>query len=300
MSLASQTDPAPQEASPQDLAYVEDVVRKASSSFFWAMRSLPLERRQAIFAVYAFCREVDDIADDEGQPLEVRREQLQEWRELIDALYDDRPDNAITRALVGPKDTFELQRQDFIDVIDGMEMDAHEAIVAPEWDDLLIYCDRVACAVGRLCVHIFGEPGENGRAVATALGTALQLTNILRDVHEDAERERVYLPRDVLEGAGITSKDPPEILQHPKLLTAWHDLATRAEAAFADAEAAMAKCARDKMRPARIMMEVYRRNLDRMVARATHDLPKPPSEGSLGHYLHKAEKLLIAARYGFR
>ena len=298
MSLASHSDAASQAASAQDLAYVEAVVKKASSSFFWAMRSLPLERRRAIYGVYAFCREVDDIADDEG-PIVERKRLLQEWRLEIARLYQGEPTNQITRALLVPRDTFGLEEQDFIDVIDGMEMDAQETIVAPEWDHLLVYCDRVACAVGRLCVKIFGEPSEKGRAVAKALGTALQLTNILRDVHEDAERGRVYLPKDILAENGISDADPRAILEHPNLLPAWHGLARRADKAFQDAEHAMAQCPRDKMRPARIMMEVYRKNFDRMVARAAHEVPRPPSEGSIGHYLHKAEKLLIAARYGF-
>ena len=298
MSLASRSDADHVAASKQDLDYVESVVKQASSSFFWAMRSLALERRRAIYAVYAFCREVDDIADDEG-PLDERKRLLQEWREEIDRLYEDTPTGAITRALLVPRDSYQLDKQDLIDVIDGMEMDAQEAIVAPEWDDLLVYCDRVACAVGRLCVKIFGEPSDKGRAVATALGTALQLTNILRDVHEDADRGRVYLPRDVLAQNGITATDPQAILAHPNLLAAWHALAERADAAFRDAEHAMAQCPRDKMRPARIMMEVYRKNYDRIVGRAVNEVPRPPSEGSLSHYLHKAEKLLIAARYGF-
>lgn len=298
MSLASQSDSSAPSASQQDIAYVEDVVRKASSSFFWAMRSLPLERRQAIFAVYAFCRVVDDIADDEDMPLEERRRLLQGWREEISDLYSRAPSDAITRALLVPIDAFDLEKPDFIDVINGMEMDAKEAIVAPPWDDLVIYCDRVACAVGRLCVKIFGEPSDNGKAVATALGTALQLTNILRDVHEDAGRGRVYLSREVLAANGISSNDPDEILAHPNLLAAWHDLAEKADEAFADAERAMARCEPGTMRPAKIMMEVYRRNFGRMMSRATHEVPKPPDQGSFGHYLHKAEKLLIAARYG--
>ncbi len=298
MSLASQSEDQLVTAGRQDLDYVEAVVKKASSSFFWAMRSLSLERRRAIYAVYAFCREVDDIADDEG-PLDERKRLLQEWRDEIERLYKSEPTGPITRALLAPRDRFELEKQDLIDVIDGMEMDAQEAIVAPEWEQLLVYCDRVACAVGRLCVKIFGEPTEKGRAVATALGTALQLTNILRDVHEDAERGRVYLPKDALANNGITDTDPQAILAHPDLLAAWHELAGRADKAFRDAEHAMAQCPRDKMRPARIMMEVYRKNFDRIVARAVREVPRPPSEGSLGHYLHKAEKLLIAARYGF-
>lgn len=296
MSPGSRPD-QPALASSDDLALVEDVVRKASSSFYWAMRSLPLERRRAIFAVYAFCREVDDIADDEDLPLDTRRHMLQDWREQIAVLYEGKPGGPITRALLRPLEEFELEQQDFLDVIDGMEMDAAQAIVAPKWQFLLVYCDRVACAVGRLCVKIFGEPTENGKAVATALGTALQLTNILRDVHEDADRSRVYLPEEVLEVHGITTRNPSEIVTHPNLLAAWHDVAEQAGQAFGEAERAIARCDKAKMRPARIMMEVYRRNFERMMGRAVHEVPAPPRDGSIGHYLNKAEKLFIAARY---
>lgn len=298
MGLASRSHLPSATATPQDLIHVEAVVRDASSSFFWAMRSLPLERRRAIFAVYAFCREVDDIADGD-ETLSDRRTALQNWREEIDRLYAGEPADPITRALLVPKDVFDLERLDFIAVIDGMEMDARTAIVAPAWEDLLLYCDRVACAVGRLCVNIFGEPGENGRAVAKALGTALQLTNILRDVHEDAARDRVYLPDEILTRHGITERDPQKILMHPALLGAWNELAEKTADAFTAADDAMARCARETMRPARIMMEVYRKKFDRMVAKAVHGVPRPPRPNSLEHYLYKAEKLLIAARYGF-
>jgi phytoene synthase len=297
MSLASKTDAGSVSASQADYDHVEAVVRDASSSFFWAMRSLPRDKRRAIFAVYAFCREVDDIADGDA-PLEERRRDLQDWRNQIDALYTARPALAITRALLQPLQTFGLEKADFLGVVDGMEMDAAAPIRAPDWDHLLLYCDRVACAVGRLCVKIFGEPGPDGRAVAEWLGKALQLTNILRDVHEDAERGRIYMPREILEAHGIDSTSPDMVLSHPGLLAAWHDLAGHAAEAFERADEALAKCSAEKMRPARIMMEVYRRNFERMIARAVRGVPKPPTPGSVGHLLHKAEKLYIAARYG--
>ena len=298
MGLASQADMSDVSASQRDLDHVEAIVKGASSSFFWGMRSLPLERRRAIYAVYAFCREVDDIADGE-EPLDQRKAELDVWRAEIDRLYDGAPTNAITRALLTPISAYELERADFNAVIDGMEMDAEEAIQAPSWDDLMVYCDRVACAVGRLCVRIFGQPGEEGRELADALGTALQLTNILRDVHEDAERDRLYLPRNILEAHGITEFDPNHVLDHPNLLAAWRTLAEETENAFQRAEQALARCTPEKVRPARIMMEVYRRKFDRMTARAVERIPQPPKRGSLEHIFQKAEKLLLAARYGF-
>jgi phytoene synthase len=297
MSLASKADAASVNASQSDFDHVEAVVRNASSSFYWAMRSLPLEKRRAIFAVYAFCREVDDIADGDA-PLAERRSDLEAWRLELDALYANAPNLAITRALIDAKDTLELEQADFVAIIDGMAMDAEAPIRAPDWEHLMLYCDRVACAVGRLCVKIFGEPGENGRLVADALGKALQLTNILRDVREDAELGRIYMPREILEAHGIDSTSPDKVLAHPNLLAAWRNLAGHAAEEFERAERALEDCAPEKMRPARIMMEVYRRNFERMIARAVRDIPKPPAPGSVGHYLHKVEKLFIAARYG--
>ena len=298
MGLASQAEMSAVTASQQDLDHVEAIVKGASSSFFWGMRSLPLERRRAIYAVYAFCREVDDIADGD-EPLDQRKAGLDVWRAEIDRLYDGAPTNAITRALLTPISAYTLERADFNAVIDGMEMDAEEAIQAPSWDELMVYCDRVACAVGRLCVRIFGQPGDEGRRLADALGTALQLTNILRDVHEDAQRDRVYLPKNILSDHGITDFDPAHVLNHPHLLAAWRTLADRTGEEFERAEQALAQCAPDKVRPARIMMEVYRRKFDRMTARAVERIPKPPKRGSLEHIFQKAEKLLMAARYGF-
>jgi len=298
MNIASRSDMPAIDPSQADFDHVEAVVRGASSSFFWAMRSLPLQQRRGIYAVYAFCREVDDIADGEG-PIDERKRDLQRWRDEVEAVYAGAPTTAIGRAMAFAAPKFDLERADFHAIIDGMEMDADTEIRAPAWDDLMIYCDRVACAVGRLCVKIFGEPGAEGRAVADALGKALQLTNILRDVHEDAERGRLYIPREILQAHGIETTDPDTVLADANLLAAWRMLAGHAAEQFEAAETAMAACSPEAMRPARIMMEVYRRNFERMIARSTSEVPRPPAPGSMGHLLHKAEKLLIAARYGF-
>ncbi|QPC45400.1 presqualene diphosphate synthase HpnD [Kaustia mangrovi] len=272
------------------------MVRQASTSFYWAMRLLPGEKRRAIFAVYAFCRNVDDIADDEGWTLGEKRRALKDWEDALDRLYEGGlPEGLVARALKEPIARFGLARADFQAVIDGMEMDAGEPIVAPPRAELDLYCDRVAAAVGRLCVCIFGEPGEAGRRVADALGRALQLTNILRDVHEDAERDRLYLPRELIEAEGLPSGDLPAILASPRYPAVWRALAGEAERAFSDAGTALAACDRARMRPARIMMEVYRRNLARMQALSDTDIADPAVPKRL---VGKAEKLAIALRYG--
>ena len=181
----------------ESTAYVEAIVRRAGTSFYWAMRRLPEQKRQAMYAIYAFCREVDDIADGaDGE--EQKRAVLGLWRGEIERLYADRPRNSIALALQRPVAVFGLKKEDFRAVIDGMEMDAQPSIRIPDMDELTLYCDRVACAVGRLSVRVFGLDDDTGRALAFAQGQALQLTNILRDIDEDARNDRLYVPNDLL------------------------------------------------------------------------------------------------------
>ena len=166
--------------------------RASSSSFYNAMRILPRAQREAMFQIYSFCRQVDDIADS-SEPRAVRREELNRWRADIDQLYAGNP-NARTAGLVGPVRDFGLRRDDFHSIIDGMEMDVVNDIRAPDEATLEEYCDKVASAVGRLSVRVFGMQEQDGLALAYHLGRALQLTNILRDLDEDASIGRLYLP----------------------------------------------------------------------------------------------------------
>jgi squalene synthase HpnD len=291
VSLA-QPSVSTQAADAADLARVRGTVQAAGSSFYWAMRLLPPEKRDAIFAVYAFAREVDDIADGDAPDTE-KRAALEGWRREIDALYRGRPGHPITRVLLPALEVYGLARKDFEALIDGMEMDGLGPIRAPSMDELILYCDRVACAVGRLCVRIFGEPGANGQRTADHLGLALQLTNILRDVEEDAAMGRLYLPRELLEAAGIRTADPAAALRDPNLRQVCRALAARALDEFRLAEAAIGRCSRRAMRPAVIMMMVYRRTLDVLIADDWAHLPDSPRGG-----VSKLEKLWIAVRYG--
>ncbi len=274
------------------MARVRETVTSAGSSFYWAMRFLPPEKRDAIFAVYAFAREVDDIADGDD-PDDIKRAGLEAWRREIEALYAGAPQHPITRVLVPAIDAYRLEKKDFIALIDGMEMDGIGPIRAPVMDELILYCDRVASAVGRLCVCIFGEPGPAGQSVADHLGLALQLTNILRDIEEDAVMGRLYLPRELLAEAGIDSADPAVVIGDPRLRQTCRALAVRADQEFRWAEAAIARCSRKAMRPAIIMMMVYRKTLDRLIEEDWSYLPNSPRNG-----VSKIEKLWIAVRYG--
>ncbi len=196
--------------------YVEAMVKRAGTSFFWAMRRLPAHRRKGVFAVYAFCRDVDDIADGD-LPLDRKRILLDAWRQEIESLYGGTSHHPISHALAEPARTFDLKKADFLAVIDGMEMDAYPRVRIADLDELTLYCDRVAGAVGRLCVRIFGLGDAEGILLSADLGQALQLTNILRDIVEDAARDRVYLPADLLVLAGAGGDGVEDIVTAPGL-----------------------------------------------------------------------------------
>jgi phytoene synthase len=293
-----QRGPAPQPkavaasvvASEADLAHVQSVVKAAGSSFYGAMRTLPRDRRDAMFAIYAFCREIDDIADD-PMPKAERAAALAEWRREIDRLYDGRPEKSTARALSLPVARYALRKEDFVALIDGMEMDANESFHGPTMDILTLYCERVAGAVGMLSVRVFGEPGDAGTRLAWALGQALQLTNILRDLKEDAERGRLYLPDELLRRHGIAAREAAAVLAHPALPAVCGDLSALARQRFAEAVAAMRDCDRRKIRPAIVMMHVYRQVLERLIRRGWKRLDEPAR-------LSKAAKIWIALRYG--
>jgi phytoene synthase len=238
-------------------------VAAAGTSFYWAMRLLPEARREAMFAVYAYCREVDDIADS-GDPPATKRVQLAEWRREVDAIYTGRAARPLARVLAEVARGYALPREDFLAIIDGMEMDAAKDIRAPDLAELDLYCDRVASAVGRLSVRIFGSDLPAADLVAGALGRALQLTNILRDLDEDAARGRLYLPREYLEEHGIATSEPGAVLAHPRLAGACERLADLAEQHFIAAAAAMRECPRRAMRPAATMGAVYHAILRRL------------------------------------
>jgi phytoene synthase len=246
-----------------DAALLETIrhrVEAAGTSFYWAMRLLPHHRRNGMYAVYAFCREVDDIADGE-RPVQHKLAALTAWREEIDGLYAGHPRHLITRALSEPVLRYRLHRDDFLAVIDGMEMDAREAMCAPDLATLDPTV-RVASAVGHLSVHVFGD--ERCYPASSPVA-ARQLTNILRDLDEDARRGRLYLPREILDRHGIRSTDSVAVLQHPALPAVCREVAAIAEEHFAESMRMMARCSRRAMRPAAVMAALYHTTLAALV-----------------------------------
>jgi presqualene diphosphate synthase len=271
-------------------ANANDGTTASGSSFYAAMRILPREQREAMFQIYSFCREVDDIADSNG-PRSERLAALQQWRNDIEALYRGDPPPRLQRYAEQVR-RFGLRREDFLAIVDGMEMDVPRDIRAPDLATLDLYCDRVASAVGRLSVRVFGLAEDDGIQLAHHLGRALQLTNILRDIDEDAAIGRLYLPREELLRVGITSTDPRAVVSDPALPGVCAPLVLRARDHFEQADEIMRRNSRRRVRAPRIMSKYYRAILELLVARG-FARPRPPVR------LNKLARIAILLRHGF-
>jgi phytoene synthase len=233
------------------------VKKKAvGSSFYLAMRLMPKRERDAMFAIYAFCRRVDDIADDGVGTRAERYERLEAWRRDLDALYGGQKPQSV--AFLAPVVAqFGLRKEDFFTILDGMEMDVAEDIVAPDLATLDLYCERVASAVGRLSIKVFGMDENPGFELAHHLGRALQLTNILRDIDEDAGIGRLYLPREYLFAAGFKSLDPRMVVSDPRVDGVCRAVAEKAHGHYEKAQAILAKKPKGRIATPRLMGAVY-------------------------------------------
>jgi presqualene diphosphate synthase len=271
-------------------ANASDGTSASGSSFYAAMRILPREQREAMFQIYDFCRQVDDIADSDG-PRPERLAALQQWRDDIDVLYRGQPP-ARLRDYVASVRRFGLKREDFLAIVDGMEMDVPQDIRAPDLATLDLYCDRVASSVGRLSVRVFGLAEDDGILLAHHLGRALQLTNILRDVDEDATIGRLYLPREGLLHAGITSDNPQKVIADPALPKVCAALVLRARMHFEKADEVMRRSPRRVVRAPKIMSKYYQAILELLVARGFAS-PRAPVR------LNKLARVAIILRYAF-
>lgn len=270
-------------------------VREAKTSFYWAMRFLPYHNRNAIYSVYVFCREVDDIVDELTDHNQMIYE-LNKWRDEIDALYNGHPFHPTAVALSRYIDVFDLPKETFLEIIDGMEMDVGDQIKAPTHKKLMLYCDRVAVAVGKLCIRIFGQNGGKGDTLAHHLGRALQLTNILRDVAEDANMGRLYLPSELLLKHGITDVEADKVLTHPNLDKVCRDLAEEANGYFKSSQKIMDECDARTIRPARIMASIYHRPLVYLMNRGWDNKAIYKERSFLRGIWEKTIKLIITLK----
>jgi phytoene synthase len=234
------------------------VKKKASgSSFYIAMRLMPAEERDAMFAIYAFCRKVDDIADDGVGTRAERHEKLEQWRDDLHAMYAGTVAPQV-RFLAPAVTQYGLRLDDFLAVLDGMDMDVAEDIVAPDLATLDLYCDRVASAVGRLSIKVFGMEEGSGFQLAHHLGRALQLTNILRDIDEDVAIGRLYLPREYLEEMNCCrSLDPMAVVNRPEIDAVCRKVAKLAHHHYDEAGRILATRPKGRIKTPRLMGAVY-------------------------------------------
>ncbi|HUO93835.1 MAG TPA: presqualene diphosphate synthase HpnD [Rhizomicrobium sp.] len=270
---------------------VEAIEKKvAGSSFYSAMRLMPKAERDAMYAIYAFCRAVDDIADDGEGTRPERAQRLTQWRRDLDALYTGGTP-VLSAFLIPHVRRYGLRREDFLAVIDGMDMDVDRDIRAPDLQTLDLYCERVASAVGRLSTKVFGMDDGPGFELAHHLGRALQLTNILRDLDEDADIGRLYLPRDYLAQAGITTDDPVAAISSPAVDQACRSVARDAHKHYEAAAAVLAKHPKGQLRAPRLMGAVYSAILSKMEKQGW----APPRTRAK---IAKGELLMIVLRHG--
>jgi phytoene synthase len=274
----------------RDRRHVRQVVTRSGSSFLWGMRVLARPRRNAIYAIYAYCREIDDIADEPGAEA-TKLAALAAWREEIERLYAGVPTRPTSRALLGPLRAYDLPKEEFLALIDGMEMDAREAMVAPSMDQLELYCRRVAGAVGMLSIKAFGARDPVAPELAVVLGEAFQLINILRDLAEDAARGRLYLPREALERHGVSWEDPRSALADPAVARVCAELGALARRRLTRGQELLARCEPGAVKPCVVMMAVYGRLLSRLEDRGWDQLEAPVRVSAL-------EKAWIALRHG--
>ncbi|MFK5913809.1 MAG: presqualene diphosphate synthase HpnD [Woeseiaceae bacterium] len=242
--------------------YCQDKTEKSGSSFYYSFLFLPKAKRLAITALYAFCREVDDIADAEMDS-KIKLVKLEWWRTEIEALFAGSAHHPVTQALFTSIHDFKLEKKYFLEIIDGMEMDL-DTVRFADFDELNLYCYRAAGVVGILSANIFGFENPQTIEYAKKLGLALQLTNIIRDVYEDSLRNRLYLPLDELNNFGVTEKQifNRENTEAFQKLMQFHS--ERAHQCYRDAFAALPKEDRYIQKTGLIMAAIYENTLYEM------------------------------------
>ncbi|GIW44542.1 MAG: hypothetical protein KatS3mg077_1824 [Candidatus Binatia bacterium] len=248
----------------RDYAYCEEVTRRSSSNFYYAFHLLPRDKRRALCAVYAFCRFLDDVADRED-PSWSPQASLQRWRDEVEAVFHGSPRHPISRALADAVRRFPLGERYFYELIEGVETDLSPRIYE-SWAELRQYCYRVASTVGLLCIEIFGYRNPSARQYACDLGIAFQLTNILRDVREDAERGRVYIPRADLLQFECSERDLLQGSYSPRVAALLAFECGRARGFYLRARAALAPEDRRSLAAAEAMRLIYQRLLARIEA----------------------------------
>ena len=269
---------------------IKKMVKKSGTSFFWSMRLLPSAKRNAMYTIYAFFRHVDDIVDGDA-PVEEKVELLGAWREELDNIYDKKlPQTDIGRRIYKNCMRFKLPKEEFVKLLESISMDVPEPLQAPNLQKFNQYCRGVAGVPGNLSLRIFGCKDEVLiDELANSLGKALQITNILRDVKEDAMAQRLYIPKEFLQKAGIKSRDPLTVLVDKNLAIAREELAKVAQAEYTRAFELIKKLDKKSARPVRAIAYIYKRYFDIMQKRGWEIIsPKPR--------VHKLTKMGLALK----
>jgi 15-cis-phytoene synthase len=247
----------------EDFERCAEITRRASSNFYYAFMLLPVERRRALHAVYAFCRFIDDIADEADTSADPRT-LLDLWRAELDHVYRGSPTRPVSRALQAAVRTYKIPRRHFDEVIAGVEMDLSMHRYR-DFGELKLYCYRVASAVGLICIEIFGYTNPVAKRYAENLGIAFQLTNILRDVSEDACRGRIYLPLEDLRRFGVSESDILNGVYSGNFVRLMEFEANRARDFYRRAEESLPAEDRASLLTAEAMRRIYSALLDRIV-----------------------------------
>jgi phytoene synthase len=240
--------------------YCQQKAAASGSSFYYSFLFLEPPRRQAITALYAFCREVDDVVDECSDP-SIARVQLAWWRTEVAALHSGTPSHPVTQALATSIKRFSMPQEQLLEIIDGMEMDLDQARYA-DFKALHLYCYRVASVVGLLAAEIFGITDRRTLKYAHDLGLAFQLTNIIRDVGEDARRGRIYLPQDELARFGVSETDLLQARYSDNFRNLMTFQAQRAQEMYEQAFAQLPAADRKAQRAGLIMAAIYRTTLE--------------------------------------
>ena len=255
--------------------YCQQKAASSGSSFYYSFLFLPSERRRAITALYAFCREVDDVVDESIDP-QLAATKLAWWRAEIGKLFDGKPQHPVTRALEPHLQSFGITAERLNEIIDGMEMDLRQTRYL-DWKGLERYCYHVASVVGLLAAGIFGYRDARTLDYAKSLGIAFQLTNIIRDVGEDARKNRLYLPVEDLQRFGVPAGDILQAKETPAFRALMEFEAERARGYYQRAMSALPPADRRAQRPGLIMAAIYRTLLDEIQREGFHVLTRRTS-----------------------
>lgn len=239
---------------------INKVVKKSGSSFYWAMRLLPKEKREAMFTLYAFCRHIDDIVDDEGNISE-KQELLSHWKdEIFDIYADKNPHSNFGMEIQKIIKRYNLPKNEFDKLLEAIAMDLPNPIQKPSIEKFIKYCEGVACAPGNLSLRIFGFTSEKIISeLSYNLGIAMQITNILRDMKEDSLINRIYIPEEFIKKAEIEDEKPMQIVMHKNILIAREELGDLAEKYYLEAEKILSNLKNKKSKPVKIIYKIYKK-----------------------------------------